>query len=275
MTAERGAGDDQEPLEREPGDGDVALDATAAVEHRRVRDRPDRAVDVVGADALEERAPHPARSTSILAKLDSSNSPAAERVARCSVTIAVDQCSPAQPRGRRCSWAGSSLLRYQLTRSHPLFSPNSAPSSWWRAYAGGVCSGRPGAALVVRVHDVVVRAVDLVGAGEAVAAAAVLRSEAADVHLPQVHRRLAADDPLGHHLADATGAGDAVGAEPGGDEEPGDLALAEDELTVGRERLRPVDRAGRRRRRRAPARPPGRPRRSARSDPSRDRGACC
>ena len=32
-----------------------------------------------------------------------------------------------------------------------------------------------------------------------------------------------------------------MGAEPGGDEEPGDLALAEDELAVGRERLRPVD----------------------------------
>ena len=99
----------------------------------------------------------------------------------------------------------------------------------------------PGLPLVVRVHDVVVRAVDLVGAGEAVAAAAVLRSEAADVHLPQVHRRLPPDDPLGHHLADAAGAGDAVGTEAGGDEEPGDLALAEDELAVGRERLGPVD----------------------------------
>ena len=32
-----------------------------------------------------------------------------------------------------------------------------------------------------------------------------------------------------------------MGAEAGGDEEPGDLALAEDELAVGRERLRTVD----------------------------------
>ena len=45
-------------------------------------------------------------------------------------------------------------------------------------------------------------------------------------------------------LPDAAGAGDAVGAEAGGDEEPGDLALAEDELAVGRERLRTVDRVG-------------------------------
>ena len=131
--------------------------------------------------------------------------------------------------------------RYQLTRSQPLFSPNSAPSSMMAAVRGRRLQRPPGAPFVVRVHDVVVRAVDLVGAGEAVPAAAVLRSEASHVHLPQVHRRLPPDDPLGHHLADTAGAGDAVGTEAGGDEEPGDLALAEDELTVGRERLGPVD----------------------------------
>ena len=49
------------------------------------------------------------------------------------------------------------------------------------------------------------------------------------------------DDPLGHHLADPAGAGEPVGAEPGGDEEPAHLALAEAELVVGRERLGAVD----------------------------------
>ena len=44
-----------------------------------------------------------------------------------------------------------------------------------------------------------------------------------------------------HLAADAAGAGDAVGAEAGGHEEPADLDLAEDELVVRGERLRAVD----------------------------------
>ena len=49
------------------------------------------------------------------------------------------------------------------------------------------------------------------------------------------------DDPLRHHLADAAGAGEAVRAEAGGDEQAAHVGLAEAELAVGRERLRPVD----------------------------------
>ena len=63
-------------------------------------------------------------------------------------------------------------------------------------------------------------------------------AEAADVHLPEVERRLALGDPLGHHLADAARAGQPVRAEAGGDEEAAHLGLAEAELAVGRERLR-------------------------------------
>jgi hypothetical protein len=67
--------------------------------------------------------------TSSFAKELSSNKAARRRHARCSVTIAVDQCSPAQPRGRRPSCAGSSFERNQFTRSQPDFSPNSASSA--------------------------------------------------------------------------------------------------------------------------------------------------
>ena len=49
---------------------------------------------------------------------------------------------------------------------------------------------------------------------------------------------------MGHLLADAAGAGDPVRAEPGGHEEPANLALAEDELVVRRERLGAVDHPG-------------------------------
>ena len=44
-------------------------------------------------------------------------------------------------------------------------------------------------------------------------------AEAPDVHVPQVQRRLALDDPLGHHLADPARARQAVGAEAGRHEE--------------------------------------------------------
>ena len=68
-----------------------------------------------------------------------------------------------------------------------------------------------------------------------------MRAEPADVHLPHVVLGLAVHDPVGHHLADAPGTGDPVRAEPGGDEEPSDVGLAQDELAVRCERLRAVD----------------------------------
>ena len=81
--------------------------------------------------------------TSILAKLDSSNRPARSRVAMCSAAMALDQCSPAHPRGRSRASDGSSFDVNQFARSQPDFSPNSAPRSASRAYVGAVLSGRP------------------------------------------------------------------------------------------------------------------------------------
>ena len=68
-----------------------------------------------------------------------------------------------------------------------------------------------------------------------------MRPEPADVHVPQVHAGVAVEDPRRHHQPDPARAGDAVRAEPGRDEEPGDLGLAQAELVVGGEPLRPVD----------------------------------
>ena len=66
-------------------------------------------------------------------------------------------------------------------------------------------------------------------------------AEAAGVHRPGVERRLALGDPLRHQLAHPARAREAVGAEAGGDEEAAHGRLAEQELAVGRERLRAVD----------------------------------
>ena len=91
------------------------------------------------------------------------------------------------------------------------------------------------------VADVVVGLVDLARALQRVGGRAVVLAEAAHVHVPEVERRLARVDPLGHHLADAARAREPVRAEAGGDEEAAHVRLAEAELVVGRERLRPVD----------------------------------
>ncbi len=99
----------------------------------------------------------------------------------------------------------------------------------------------PGLALVAGVADVVVGLVDLARPLERVGRRTVVGSEAADVHLPGVERRLTGHDPLGHDLADRARAGQSVGAEAGGDEEAGHLRLSEAELVVGSERLRSVD----------------------------------
>ena len=99
----------------------------------------------------------------------------------------------------------------------------------------------PRLALMARVADVVVGLVGLAHARKRVRGRAVVRSEAAHVHAPEVERGLAGVDPLGRHLADPAGSREPVCAEPGGHEQAAHLGLAEAELVVGRERLRPVD----------------------------------
>ena len=70
--------------------------------------------------------------------------------------------------------------------------------------------------------------------------------ETTDVHLGQVHRRVAGYDPLRDGLADPGAGGDAGRVQPRGDEEPPELrGLSHDVSVVGREALRadvePVD----------------------------------
>ena len=54
VLAERGAGDDPEPILGEPRHREVALDPAALVEHLRVGDGPDVAGDPVRAERFEE-----------------------------------------------------------------------------------------------------------------------------------------------------------------------------------------------------------------------------
>ena len=101
----------------------------------------------------------------------------------------------------------------------------------------------PGAGdLLARVDDVVDLAVLLRRPGPHVGPRLRVRVEAPDVALPQVHPRLAVDQPLRHRLADAPGVGDPhrLGRPEAG--HPG--GLAEDGETVGGEGEQAVEAAG-------------------------------
>src|SRR4029077_5659976 len=54
VLAECGAGDDAKPVLRQTGDGEVAFDAAAVVEHLGVGESPDRARDAIVREALQE-----------------------------------------------------------------------------------------------------------------------------------------------------------------------------------------------------------------------------
>ena len=67
-------------------------------------------------------------------------------------------------------------------------------------------------------------------------------AEAPHIDVPQVARRFAASDPLGHQAAGTARVGDARRVESGTHVVAGDLRrLAEDEVAVRREALRPVE----------------------------------
>ena len=140
--------------------------------------------------------------TSILAKLDSSNRPARSRVATCSAAIALDQCSPAHPRGR------SLVERRILVRREPVRPLPARLLAELRPEVGEPRVRRrrlerpSRLPLLARIVDVVVRRVDLDGPLARVVPRPVLRAEPADVHLPQVVLRLAVHDPVRHDLAD-------------------------------------------------------------------------
>src|SRR5918992_2371221 len=67
-----------------------------------------------------------------------------------------------------------------------------------------------------------------------------MRSEPADVNLPNVHARSPPDYPLSNDLPHASGAGYPMGVEPRRHEEPSHVGLAQDELAVRGEGLGPV-----------------------------------
>ena len=242
VVAEGGAGDDREALLGQPRDGEVALDPAARVEHLRVGDAPALAGHAVVAQALQQRCG--ARAGDLQLGEGALVEQGGALAARGVLGLDRGRPVPAGPASRAQLLVARGGVR--LVPVHPLparLLAEHGPVLGVPAVRGGQPQGAAGGSLVVGIADVVVGLVGLRHAGKRVAGRAVLRAEAPDVHVPQVERGLALGDPLGHHLPDPTGSGQAVGAEPGGHVEPADLGLAEAELVVGGEGLGAVDHA--------------------------------
>ena len=225
VVAERRAGDDREALIAEAGDREVALDPAPAVQHLRVGDLPHVARDTVVAEPLHERGGSRTRDLQLRERrLVEDRGRFTGRA-----VFGADRGRPVHP--RPTAWPQRLVARrgVRLVPVHALPAGLLAERGVVVAMPG--VGGRDaqraaGLTLVVRVADVVVGLVRLADPRVRVGGGAVLRPEPAHVHVPEVERGLAVRDPLGHHLADPAGARQAVGAEPGCDEQAADLGLA-------------------------------------------------
>ncbi len=239
VRAERGAGDDQELLLTAPGDGEVALDAAAPVERLRVGDGADLAGDPVVADPLQQLGGVRAGDLDLgeRALVEQPGGRAGGPV------LGADRGRPeppgpsARPLARSIPFVGRVVVDPLPAR----LLPEDGAVSGVPAVGGRQAQRPPRRPFVAGVADVVVRLIVLDRPLERVRRRTVLAAEAAHVHVPDVHARLAVHDPLGHDPADAARARDAVGAEPGRHVEPAHLGLAQAELVVGGERLGAVD----------------------------------
>ncbi len=199
MGGEAGAGHDVVALLGEAGDGEVALDAAAAVEHLGIDDPARRLCHVVRAKPAE-------RPLGVAADDEEFGEGGlieeGDRLARGAV-LATDRLEPVLPA------EAVDVLR-RLAGSREPVRPLPAEL---RAEAGaglletrieGRDAERPAARIfLVRPGHGVMLAVGLARAREHPALVAVEGAEAADVDGPEVHGRLAADDPFGERAAGA------------------------------------------------------------------------
>ena len=240
VLAEGGAGDDPERVLRQTGDGEVALDAAARVQHLRVRHLADLACDPVGAEALEEigRALPGDENLRERALVEDRGRLAAGEV------LGSDRGRPELPgpTARSQRLVAARGVRFEPVRALPArLLPEHRTELLQPRVRGGDSQRAPRRALVAGVLDVVVRLVDLARARDRVLAAAVGAPEASRVHVPDVERRRPLDDPLGDELSHPARPGQPVRAEARSHPEAAHVGRTEDELAVRRERLGPVD----------------------------------
>ena len=221
--------------------GQVALEAAAVVQQAGVHRLADRHVHVVGAEPLEH-ADRVAPSEEELREAGLVED--RHLLARGPMFggVKVEPVLPAEGvrRHRLGPVAGEPVGPLPAALAAEAGAPCRQPvvqRALAQAAAGGELAVGPG--------HLVVQAEDLGGALAQEGAVVGVRPEPADIHGPQVHRRLALGHPLGQVLARAAGAGDAEGVEPGRHEQAAQLRrLAQEEVVVRGEALRAVDELG-------------------------------
>ena len=241
-----GAGDDAEAILGQPRHRDVGEDAAAGVEHLRVDDCADRPVDAVAAGALQQREGAGALDRRLAERRHVDDAgPLAERRVLGAEPVEVRRRRPAEralvgagPAPRLTGLEVVGALPAVLRPEHRalLLQP---PVQRRRALRPPPLVG------VERVPQAVVVAVRLAGGRGGEVDVAVGVAEAPGAIGGDVDLGLARRDPLGHRLADAARAAEAVQRQPGRHPEAGHAGHgAEQRVRVGRHRVGVADEPG-------------------------------
>src|SRR5579859_1868 len=98
------------------------------------------------------------------------------------------------------------------------------------------------AAFLRRIENIVICAVDFMGACRDIAPAGCISPEAVNIHMPEIETRLSIDDPFREHLANAACTRDAMGAKTTCRPESSHIGrLAQDKFSIRSKRLKSVD----------------------------------
>ena len=231
------AGDDQEFVARQPGNGEIAFVGAALVQQPGIDRASHRRGNVVGAEMLEGRLRVPALHQELAERgfVGHRNGLARRLVLGCH-RVEPGAATPAVLHVRRLADARKPV---GPVPAHLVAEPRAARLE---AIVKRRATERPAAfMLALRPRHLVVQAERL---GDAVAQPGVVAveiGEAADVDRPQIERRLAGDDPFGQRHAGPARTRDTHRIEPGADIEAAQSRrLAQDVAEIGREALRAV-----------------------------------
>ncbi len=233
----RRAGDDEELGGAEPHDGEIALEAAARIEHRRVHHPACRDVDLVRAQPLQ----YVQRVATFQHELGERRLVEDDRILAARALLVENVGEPSR-RAERVRRPGASR-RQEVVGALPVHLAAEHRALRGETIVERRAAQRPdGLELLARPAHRVVQAERLDGAVGEMAAIGVERREPAHVDVPQVERGVALDDPLGDEPARAAGVRDSRRVESCADEESRELRrFAEDEVAVEREALGSVE----------------------------------
>ncbi len=239
MRGKAGARSDVEFVLGNAGNGDVAFDAAAVVQHLGIGQGADRLGDVIGSNPRNRRLGIPALQHEFregsLVENDG-------RFAH-GLMFPADSIEPV------LTAVGVDILR--LLAGEEIGKPVRPLPAELFAEAGTLClqpvverrlaAGTAAGMLLEGPGHGVVLAIGLQRADTHPVGVEMRAAEAPDIDRPEIVRRLALGDPFGERHARPAGRSNAEGVEAGADEEIPQLRrLAENEIAVGRKALRPA-----------------------------------